>query len=60
MPSEHGIDLLVIEETNVQSDEQLHTAGGIHGYDLTTATYRNSHGIETYVKSSIANATPSR
>lgn len=56
MLTEHDIDVVAIQETHVQSEEQLYRRGRIQGYKLMGATHHHAHVITTYFKSSIENA----
>ncbi|KAL1129539.1 hypothetical protein AAG570_012484, partial [Ranatra chinensis] len=51
------IDLIAIQETHCNTEEQLKRRSKIPDYDLLGATYHHIYGVATYVKSNIDNAT---
>ncbi|KAL1115389.1 hypothetical protein AAG570_007419 [Ranatra chinensis] len=52
-----NIDLVAIQETHCNTEEQLKQRGKIPGYDPLGATYHHIYGVATYMKSNIDNAT---
>lgn len=50
---DNDVDDLAIPETHAKNEEQLGQRGKIVGYDLIGATYHNTYGLATYVRSSI-------
>ncbi|KAL1115417.1 hypothetical protein AAG570_007447, partial [Ranatra chinensis] len=52
-----NIDLVAIQETHCNTEEQLKQRGKIPGYDALGATYHHIYGVATYMKSNIDNAT---
>jgi hypothetical protein len=54
--SENQIDVVALQETHVNCEEQLTQRGRIPGYDLAGATYHHAYGVATYVRSDIENA----
>ncbi|XP_030754581.1 uncharacterized protein LOC115881295 [Sitophilus oryzae] len=50
------IDMAVIQETHIESEDQQRRRGKIHGFDLLGATYHRSYGVATYVRNDIENA----
>lgn len=50
------IDLVAIQETHCESEQELQKRGKIPGYELLGATYHRTYGTATYVKSNIENA----
>lgn len=51
------IDLIAIQETYCDSEQQLQKRGKIPGYELLGARHHRSYGVKTYVKQNIDNAT---
>lgn len=51
-----NIDLVAIQETHCDSEEQLQKRGKIPGYELLGATFHHTYGVATYVKQDIENA----
>ncbi|KAL1115382.1 hypothetical protein AAG570_007412 [Ranatra chinensis] len=52
-----NIDLVAIQETHCNTEEQLNQRGKIPGYDPLGATYHHIYGVATSMKSNIDNAT---
>lgn len=50
------IDIVAIQETHCESEQELQKRGKIPGYELLGATYHRAYGAATYVKSNIENA----
>ncbi|XP_072381681.1 uncharacterized protein [Diabrotica undecimpunctata] len=53
---ENNIDVIAIQETHVENEEQILARGRIRGYDLLGATYHPAYGVATYVRNKIENA----
>lgn len=53
--SDNDVDVLAIQETHTENEEQLRKRGRIYGYDLVAATYHHAYGVATYVRSNIEN-----
>lgn len=51
-----NIDLVAIQETHCDTEEQLRKRGRIPGYELLGATYHHIYGVATYVRCNIENA----
>lgn len=49
------IDVIVLQETHVDNEDDLLFRGFITGYDLVGATYHKHYGIATYVRNDIDN-----
>lgn len=54
--TEQNIDVVAVQETHTENEEQLCQRGEIPGYDLIGATYHRCYGVATYVRSDIENA----
>jgi hypothetical protein len=54
--SENKIDVVALQETHTDNEEQLTRRGKIPGYDLAGATFHRAYGVATYVRSDIENA----
>lgn len=52
-----NIDLVAIQETHCNTEEQLQKRGKIPGYELLGATYHHAYGTATYIRHDIENAT---
>lgn len=53
---ENNIDVAVIQETHVPTEEGIRSRGTLSGYCLIGATYHRTYGTATYIRSSITNA----
>jgi hypothetical protein len=51
---DEDIDIVAVQETHAESEENLRRRGTIPGYSLIGAVYSNVHGIATYVKASFS------
>ncbi|KAI5720173.1 hypothetical protein M8J77_002972 [Diaphorina citri] len=49
------IDVLALQETHTENEQQLESRGSIPGYNMVGATYHKHYGIATYVRDSIEN-----
>ncbi|KAL1448470.1 hypothetical protein WDU94_013986, partial [Cyamophila willieti] len=51
--TEHEIDIVLLQETHTENEEQLNSRGRITNFDLIGATYHKHYGVATYVRSDI-------
>lgn len=52
---DNEIDIVAVQETHTENEDQLQSRGRIPGYDLIGATYSRSHGAAVYARSDIEN-----
>lgn len=52
---DNNIDIAVIQETHISSEEALFTRGEVPGYEIIGATLHKSYGTATYVKYGLEN-----
>lgn len=51
---DNKIEVLLLQETHAEKEEDLLNRGNIAGFRLTNATYHNKYGTTTYVKEDIS------
>jgi len=49
-------DVVLLQETHVPDEEQMHCRGKIDGYKLIFATYHKQYGTATYIRNGISNS----
>ncbi|KAM4034798.1 LOW QUALITY PROTEIN: uncharacterized protein ACNLHF_021495 [Anomaloglossus baeobatrachus] len=54
--TDNKIDVLVLQETHVENEDQLLVRGSIYGFDLIGARYDSHYSVATYGKGNIENA----
>lgn len=52
---DHKIDVLVVQETHAECEDDLHARGSVSGYTVIGATYSKAYGIATYVRNQLSN-----
>lgn len=57
---DYDVDVLAIQETHTETEDQLRSRARIPGYELIGATYNRSYGTATYIRNTIENATLKR
>lgn len=50
---DENIDVLLLQETHTNSEEQLRKRGTIFGYTIVGVTYHNQYGTATYVRNNL-------
>eukprot|EP00102_Acyrthosiphon_pisum_P015304 XP_008185789.1 PREDICTED: RNA-directed DNA polymerase from mobile element jockey-like [Acyrthosiphon pisum] len=48
-------DVVLLQETHVPDEEQMHCRGNIDGYKLISAIYHKQYGTATYIRNDISN-----
>lgn len=49
-------DVVLLQETHVPDEEQMHCRGNINGYKLISATYHKQYGTATFIRNDISNS----
>lgn len=50
------VDVVLLQETHVPDEKQMHCRGNIDGYKLISATYHKYYGVATYIRNDISNS----
>lgn len=54
--TQNKIDVVAIQETHAESEDQLVSRGNIPGFEILGATYHRNYGVATYIRNKIENA----
>lgn len=53
---ENYVDVAVVQETHIDTEENLKSRGRVAGYEVLGATYHHAYGCATYIRKDIENA----